>query len=171
MNKLSLNEGTKGLLIKARETYGDKNQILVSMEELNELACVLAKYPRYDDPTKATAELHDRVLDEVADVMIVLDHIVNIFSLSEKEIDNRIIKKVIRLKRWLDHSESMQETVDDRKVEDVEETKADKATSKCNTCVHRKEDPETRHNGSCSLCHQAQATEGISPFYQAEESK
>lgn len=166
MNKLSLNVGTRSLLKKARETYGDKNQILVSMEELNELACVLAKYPRYDDPDKATSELHDKVLDEVADVMIVLDHIVNIFSLSDPEIDNRIIKKVIRLKRWLDHSESMQETVDDRIVEDTEG-----AVPNCNTCVHSKEDPETRNNGSCSFCRQAQATEGIAPFYKAEENK
>lgn len=166
MNKLWLDEDMKSLLRKARETYGDKNQILVSMEELNELACVLAKYPRYDDPDKATAELHDRVLDEVADVMVVLDHIISIFSLSEIEVHRRMVKKVDRLKRWLNHSESMQETVDDRKVEDVVDNLPD-----CNTCVHSKEDPDTRNNGSCSFCRHAQATEGISPFYTAEESK
>lgn len=167
MNKLWLDDDIKALLKKARETYGDKNQILVSMEELNELACVLAKYPRYDDPNKATAELHDRVLDEVADVMVVLDHITSIFSLTDTEIHRRMLKKLDRLQRWLDHSESMQETVDDRKVEE----EAIDLDTYCITCVHRKEDPDTRHNGSCSLCYQAQATEGRAPFYQSEESK
>ena len=44
-----LHEQEKKVLEEARNTYGSKNQILVCMEELNELACVLAKYPRYDD--------------------------------------------------------------------------------------------------------------------------
>lgn len=171
MNKLWLDDDMKNLLRKARETYGGKNQILVSMEELNELACVLAKYPRYDDPNKATSELHDRVLDEFADVMIVLDHIASIFSLTEIEIHSRMVKKGDRLKRWLEHSESMQETVDDRKVEDAESIVPDLSECNCSTCVHNKEDPDTKHNGTCSLCHQAQATDGIAPFYQAEESK
>lgn len=157
MNRLVLDEDVRELLKKARVTYGDKNQILVSMEELNELACVLAKYPRYDDSNKATLELHDKVLDEVADVMIVLNHIMSIFSLSDGEVNSRMLKKLGRLARWLDHSKSMQETVDDRKVEEN--------TAKCKECAHSKEDPDTRHNGACSFCNQAQATEGIAPFF------
>lgn len=157
MNKLVLDEDVRKLLEKARATYGDKNQILVSMEELNELACVLAKYPRYDDSNKATLELHDKVLDEVADVMIVLDHIMSIFSLSDEEVNGRMLKKLSRLARWLDHSKSMQETVDDRKVEET--------SAKCKECAHSKEDPDVRHNGACSFCNQAQATEGILPFF------
>ena len=35
------------ILAKARETYGDKNQIIVSVEELCELACKLAKIARF----------------------------------------------------------------------------------------------------------------------------
>ena len=174
MNKLWLDEDMKNLLRKARETYGDKNQILVSMEELNELACVLAKYPRYDDPNKATEELHDRVLDEVADVMVVLDHIISIFSLSEIEVHRRMVKKVDRLKRWLNHSESMQETVDDRKVEDVEVFST--TNNLCKGCKRVSDVSEDTDLGQiyddyCKSCLQAQATEGISPFYQAEESK
>lgn len=116
MNRLELNEDILQDLSEARKIYGNKNQILVCMEELNELACVLAKYPRYEDEMKATQELHDKVLDEVADVMVILNHVQSIFGLSEEEVNNRILVKIERLKRWLLHSNSMQETIDDRSV-------------------------------------------------------
>lgn len=106
----------KEALKRARETYGRKNQILVSIEELNELACVLAKYPRYEDEAQAVFELKEKVIDEVADVTIILDHIKAIFQLTENEIDERVTKKVGRLKRWLEQSSSMTQTVKDREV-------------------------------------------------------
>lgn len=115
-NKIVMDEYTKGQLQLARQTYGNKNQILVSIEELNELACVLAKYPRYADESKATEELYDKALDEVADVIVVLDHVINIIGLREDDIDLRIQLKIGRLARWLRHSSSMQETIDDRTV-------------------------------------------------------
>ena len=58
MNKLVIDKATAEKLEKARKTYGNKNQIMVCMEELCELACVLAKYPRYEDETKATQGEH-----------------------------------------------------------------------------------------------------------------
>ena len=60
MNSVILTDKVKAPLKKARDTYGNKNQILVCMEELCELSCVLAKYPRYADENKATSELHDK---------------------------------------------------------------------------------------------------------------
>ena len=117
-----INSQQKHVLAKARQTYGDYNQILVSIEELNELACVCAKYPRYNDPAEAAEKLHDKVLDEVADVYIVLDHIVNILNLREMEVTQRIEKKMNRLERWLKDSDSFQHTTEDRSVES-EETK------------------------------------------------
>ena len=145
----------KAVLSKARETYGNKNQILVCMEELNELACVLAKYPRYDDENKATQELHAKILDEVADVIIILDHVQNIADLTDTEIRQRISSKVDRLGRWLKHSESMQETVEDRKVTTPEPCKS------CLRAASREVDSEEY----CKMCLMAQGTEGISPFY------
>ena len=115
---IELAEEIKATLQNARETYGNKNQIMVCMEELCELACVLAKYPRYNSETKATEELHDKALDEMADVIIVLDHVQNIFGFTDEEVSDRIIKKVERVQRWLTHSASMQETVDDRKIQE-----------------------------------------------------
>lgn len=157
MNKLVIDEYTEEQLDLARKTYGNKNQILVCMEELNELACALAKYPRYDDEHKATVELYDKVLDEVADVTIILSHVKSIFDITDEALDARISKKVIRLSRWLLHNESMQETIDDRKI--------DETVSPCKTCKHKEEEPDVRHSNWCDMCLRAQATEGKAPFY------
>ena len=115
MHDLTLKE--RRVLLKARKTYGNKNQILVCIEELNELACVLAKYPRYEDEKKATKELYQKALDEVADVYIILEHVKKIFHISEVDLSERMSKKVSRVSRWLNHSTSMQESIDDRTVE------------------------------------------------------
>lgn len=114
---MNLTEEQKQILRQCRDTYGDTAQILVSIEELNELACVLAKYPRYDDSTKAVTELKDKALDEVADVIIVLDHIVNILKLTDIEVTKRIEKKVQRVTRWLDTNNKFSQTLVDRVVE------------------------------------------------------
>ena len=103
-------------LAKARETYGNTPQILVAIEELNELACVLAKFPRYDSEQEAQIELHQKAMDEVADVEIILHHVKAIFNLNQEEIDARKIAKIGRLQRWLNNSSSMQRTVEDRTV-------------------------------------------------------
>lgn len=103
-------------LAKARETYGNTTQILVAIEELNELACVLAKFPRYDSEYEARLDLHQKAVDEVADVEIILHHVKAIFNLNQEEIDARKIAKTERLQRWLDNSPSMQRTVEDRTI-------------------------------------------------------
>ncbi len=114
---MNLTDKQKEILQQCRETYGNTAQILVSIEELNELACVLAKYPRYDSPIQAVSELREKALDEVADVFIVLDHIRNILELSDQEISERITKKVQRVERWIDTNDKFSQTLVDRKVE------------------------------------------------------
>lgn len=104
------------VLAKARETYGDTAQILVSTEELCELAAVCSKYPRYKTREKAQDELHDKAVDEVADVLIVLDHVINIFGLTPVDIGDRIAGKIARLERWMNASNSMEQTTVDRYV-------------------------------------------------------
>lgn len=157
MNKITMSRHVEEKLKQARETYGNKNQILVCMEELNELATVLAKYPRYADESKATAELYDRVLDETADVVTILNHVINIFGITDKDLDERIEKKVARLERWLSHSDNMQETIDDRAVES--------GNSSCEGCIREKVRQDNEYESTCRLCKMAQATEGILPFY------
>ena len=114
---MELTTKQKDILKQCRETYGDTAQILVSMEELNELACVLAKYPRYDTHDRAVSELREKALDEVADVFIILDHIVNILELSDQELAQRIEKKIQRVTRWMDTNNKFSQTLVDRVVE------------------------------------------------------
>ena len=104
------------VLAKARETYGDTAQILISTEELCELAAVCSKYPRYKTKKKAQDELYDKAVDEVADVLIVLDHVINIFGLTPVDIGDRAAGKIARLERWLNTSNSMEQTTVDREV-------------------------------------------------------
>lgn len=106
------------ILKKARDTYGDTTQILISVEELCELACVCAKFPRYEDADVACKKLHTQALDEVADTLIVLDHIVNIFDLTPVEVGERVEAKIARLDRWLHASTSQSQTMIDRKVDE-----------------------------------------------------
>lgn len=113
---MNLPKQTKEVLEKARKAYGDTAQILVAIEELNELACVCAKYPRYKDKHRAVEELHDKAVDELADVYIVLDHIQTIFGISSDQIWNRVLKKGDRVRRWLQNSNDMDLTTVDRKV-------------------------------------------------------
>ena len=141
----------KETLLKARETYGHKNQILVCIEELNELACVLAKYPRYDDEGEALKSLSGLALDEVADVMIILDHVQNIFKLSDEEIAGRIEQKVERVNRWLESSSSMQKTVEDREV----------GSRTCESCEHKENEPTL-----CNTCRKSEAVDGSLPFFK-----
>lgn len=147
------------VLKQAREVYGNKNQILVCIEELNELACVLAKYPRYEDETKATQELHDKALDEVADVYTILLHVKAILGLTEDELLQRRIKKVRRVQKWLSHSTNMQETVDDRAIDNY-----------CVDCVRDRKAREV-YEECCVHCLKAQATEGKTPYKLTKEQE
>lgn len=125
------NRRHREVLSHIRETYGNTTQILVSNEELCELAAVCAKFPRYTDPNKARSELHSAAIDEVADVMIILDHVINIFQLEDQEIWERISGKVDRIHRWLSASDSQEQTTVDRDVHN-RPLKA----QRCGTCKH-----------------------------------
>lgn len=114
------------VLQKARDTYGDTTQILVSVEELCELACVCAKFPRFEDADVARAKLHDKAIDEVADALVILDHVISIFDLTPVEIGSRVDAKVARMERWLDTSTSQSQTMIDREVDDPQMSLFDK---------------------------------------------
>ena len=102
------------ILQEAREVYGDDKQMAVAMEELAELAAVLSKYFRYDNKDKAIEELHDKVISEVADVYIILEHVKAIFELKPRDIEQMQFLKLTRLSRWLEFSDSPEQTLVDR---------------------------------------------------------
>lgn len=106
---------TKKTLAAARDHYGYNNQLLVAIEELNELSCLLAKYPRYNSHTLAVKALRENVLDECADVFNVMDHIQAIFGISDDEIVEACGHKGDRLLHWM-RSSGMQITTEEREV-------------------------------------------------------
>lgn len=107
-------EQSDAVLQQARETYGYANQILVTIEELNELSCALAKYPRYNNHKTGLEKTRTKVIEEVADVLVVLEHVYTIFDLDPAEVAAIIDKKVRRLKKWLQNSDSLQYTTECR---------------------------------------------------------
>lgn len=156
----------KKILYDIRKTYGSTTQILVSNEELCELAAVCAKFPRYKDPEKARAELRSAAIDEVADVMVILDHVINIFQLSEEEIRKRIGGKLDRVVRWLSESSDQEQTTVDREVrEGVNPQPSEKPAEKpkeqpregscCSGCAHVGEFQQLKLGGRCTTCAQS----------------
>ena len=107
------------LLETAQANYGYANQVVVAIEELCELGAVLSKYPRYDLHDDAVEALREKVLEETADVIIVLRHIQMIFGLQPTEVEDMMDKKLNRLKRWLESEDkSFHHTTEDRAIAD-----------------------------------------------------
>lgn len=153
-----LTQKQKKTLEQARQTYGDSAQILVANEELCELAAVCAKFPRYSDREEAKQKLHDKAIDEVADVFVILEHVVSIFGLTEEEVTARVGAKIDRLSRWLESSDSMQKTTEDREVVTppriVIEPKINKVeySAKCKNCKNIFHFKELKPGGKCYRC-------------------
>ena len=80
------------ILQKAIDTYGSEAQIRMMMEEMAELQKELCKLYRAKDSTHTIA-IHDRILDEMADVQIMLDQMRLLFG----DTDSRELEKLRRL--------------------------------------------------------------------------
>lgn len=103
-------------LKKARETYGAHKQIGVAAEECTELAKELIKAFRYDDFNDAVKNTKDNVVDEVADVFIVLDHVLELYDIRPKDLIPHVTRKMNRLRYWLENSDSIEFTTQHRKA-------------------------------------------------------
>lgn len=160
----------ENILARARLTYGDSAQILVANEELCELAAVCAKFPRYNNREEAKQKLHDKAVDEVADVFVILEHVIHIFDLTEEELTERVGAKIDRLSRWLSSSDSMQRTTEDRDVKPCIHisNKIDRVdyTARCGTCEYYMRFSELKPGGKCYQC-----SLGKDSYKQKEESK
>lgn len=139
-----LKSQNKALLKRARETYGNKNQILVAAEECCELAKELMKYPRYETHENGIKNTREKVLEERADVEIVLDHIDSIYEFTEEEIQQAAQPKLNRLKKWLDTSNSMQYTTEYRET-----------TGFCDECFYRDHWDDPKRAEMCENCKKA----------------
>lgn len=133
---MKLSTHARVILSHARETYGNRNQISVAIEELNELACVLCKYIRFDNNQDAVKELQPKVIDELADVLVVIDHIKAIFGVDDRDIEFRAEAKVERVNNWLQKSKSMHQTMVDREVPDVDKGQLNFLAKHCSLCAN-----------------------------------
>lgn len=109
------------LLKKARDTYGSRTQVTIAAEECSELTKELLKYLRFEEPETAVKKTRKSVISETADVLIIMDHIFNIFEISSWELIDQIDLKLKRLKKWLDNSNSIEYTTKDRSLDDETE--------------------------------------------------
>lgn len=103
-------------LQRARETYGAHKQIGVAAEECTELAKELIKAFRYDSFDDVVKNTKENVVDEVADVLIVLDHVIKLFNITTQDLQPHVTKKLQRLEYWLDNSDSIEFTTKCREI-------------------------------------------------------
>ena len=85
------------IIKKAIETYGEEMQCIVAMEELSELIKEIAKKIRAGIPKDNNNEL----IEEIADVEIMLWQLMIIFEIPYCIIDSAIDKKLRRLEKRL----------------------------------------------------------------------
>lgn len=109
------------ILQRARDTYGPYKQIGVAAEECTELAKELIKSFRYDNFYDAVTNTREAVIDEVADVFIVLDHIISLYGIVSSDLRPHIRKKLDRLNYWLEHSSSIEFTTQVRSIDSQED--------------------------------------------------
>lgn len=109
------------ILQRARDTYGPHKQIGVAAEECTELAKELIKSFRYDNFHDAVTNTREAVIDEVADVFIVLDHIISLYGIVSSDLRPHIRKKLDRLNYWLEHSSSIEFTTKVRTIDTQED--------------------------------------------------
>lgn len=109
----------------ARETYGAHKQIGVAAEECTELAKELIKAFRYDDFDDAVKNTKENVTDEVADVLIILDHVITLYGITEDDLKPHIAKKLDRLRYWLAHSKNIEFTTQHRSLSAEDQAEAE----------------------------------------------
>ena len=104
-------------LQQARTVYGAHKQIGIAAEECNELAKELIKSFRYDDWNKAVYNTKEYVQEEVADVLIVLDHVINLYNITTNDLSPIVKAKMDRLRYWLQNSNSSEFTMEHRSID------------------------------------------------------
>lgn len=91
---------TDQIFQKAEEVYGRDKQIVQAVEELSELQKELCKYFKSSVGIKCSYS-RKKILDEIADVEIMLTQIKRYLKISQKELNEKKFCKVYELKRRL----------------------------------------------------------------------
>ena len=85
---MKLNKENRIKCGKVLKVYPKSNQLLIAMEELNELSQAISKYIRYGDI--------EPLLEEYADVEVVMEELRQMFDIKKKDINKRCKKKLFR---------------------------------------------------------------------------
>ena len=83
-----LNKENRKKCGKVIKIYPKSNQLLIAMEELAELTQAISKYIRYGDM--------EPLLEEYADVEVVMEEMRQLLHIKKKEINKRSAKKLYR---------------------------------------------------------------------------
>lgn len=85
---MKLNKENRKKCGKIIKVYPKNHQLLLAMEESGEFVQAISKYLRYGDI--------EPLLEEYADVEVVLEELRQMFDIKKKEIDKRCAKKLFR---------------------------------------------------------------------------
>lgn len=88
---------------KALELKGELSQILICIEEMGELNQALIKYVRNEGYEKVV--LKDKIIEELADVQIMVEQLVVSFNIKD-EFELERARKLERLKKRLEIMEN-----------------------------------------------------------------
>lgn len=94
------NEEAREILKKALDTYGNTMQTIMVCEECAELAKASTKLLRYG----ASKKLLDDLVEEIADVLIVIETMKLVYNISDKEINRIKNDKLLLLQKRLEKS-------------------------------------------------------------------
>ena len=87
------------ILEKAIKHFGVENQMMQTMEELSELSVAISKCLRYKDDIEA----RNNLVEEVADVLIMIDQLKIIMNIKDYEIECYRRYKLDRLERRIEN--------------------------------------------------------------------
>jgi len=95
------NDSRNKILKEAIDYYGEFNQHSVAQEECGELIQAISKWLR---AVKPTDQLNARNLirDEMADVYVMLEQLKMMHSITDKELNQQIDYKLVRLRGRMD---------------------------------------------------------------------
>lgn len=88
---------------KAINYFGVQLQIIVAIEELAELQKELTKFLRADNNEKCAIYDEDNIIEEIADVTIMIKQLMVIFEVNQEIVDKMIEYKLERLNQYLDN--------------------------------------------------------------------
>lgn len=86
----------KNILNLSLDYYGQDNQLNVAIEEMSELVKEICKYKR-------GSKNRDAIIEETADVIIMIGNLRQIFNMTDDEINRIISFKQARLKERMEN--------------------------------------------------------------------